>query len=291
MKKVLVYNILLAVLLLGSCKKEDPKDPAPLPNTFQHLKNVSYGDHERHTMDVMLPANRDVRTPVMVMIHGGSWNSGDKSELEWIMQQLKDSGVAVVAINYRYASATLDYADLMEDVHDAVNYIHDNAAHWGIKDNNFVIGGYSAGAHLALLYNYKYDTDDYTDAVVSLAGPTDFTDIDWLNYASMAGLIDVINHIVGATYVFGEPLTLDFANASPIHFASYADPTLMIHGSTDFVVPYGQSYNLHVQLNTASITNRIIEYPATGHDLGIADASRMSDILNHVVTWTRTYSR
>lgn len=289
MKNVFLF-ITMFVTVLG-CRPEPEVEAPEIPSAtvYHEFFNVSYGADARQKLDVMLPAGRDTATKLAIFIHGGSWNAGDKADMHIVMRRMIDSGIACVSINYRYASASLDYEDLMNDVALAVQYCKEQAGTWSVSEKDFVIGGASAGAHLAMLHAYKYDDSDQIGAVVALCGPSDFTDIDWLNYASFVGLIGVIENIVGAKYVVGSPLTLDFAQASPKHFVAGAPPTLLIHGSTDLVVPFGQSYELHLALNVADVENKLVEYPATGHDLGIGDPSRFDEIVNHMVDWCRKY--
>src|SRR3990170_3852631 len=71
------------------------------------LTNVAYGADSMQRMDIHLPANRSTNsTKVLVLIHGGGWASGDKSEfstaITFLQKKLPD--YAIFNINYRLAS-------------------------------------------------------------------------------------------------------------------------------------------------------------------------------------------
>jgi acetyl esterase/lipase len=64
--------------------------------------DVKYGPHERNVMDVWL-AKSDKPTPVLVSIHGGGFQGGDKSVDAGLLRQCLDSEISVVAITYRFS--------------------------------------------------------------------------------------------------------------------------------------------------------------------------------------------
>jgi acetyl esterase/lipase len=72
-----IISLLFFVFLFSSCKKEDQKaEDVPVA-----MLDVSYGANAQQKMDVYLPAGRSITaTKVIIMIHGGAWNSGDKTD-------------------------------------------------------------------------------------------------------------------------------------------------------------------------------------------------------------------
>mgnify|MGYP003559321050 FL=1 len=124
MKTLLVF--FTATLFFVSCQKDSPGDPAPLPAETQ--LNVSYGPDPLQKMDVYLPAGRSTgSTKVIVMIHGGGWTQGDKSEFTSYVDTLKRRlpGYAIYNINYRLANGTSNFFPTQEnDVKTAVEFIY-----------------------------------------------------------------------------------------------------------------------------------------------------------------------
>lgn len=81
----------------------------------------------------------------MILIHGGYWRSYDKGQLSGYAKDYRDKGYATVCINYTYASSTVHYDKIMEDMDNAINYIQSHADDWRIADDTFALLGFSAG--------------------------------------------------------------------------------------------------------------------------------------------------
>src|SRR5687767_5970900 len=100
-------HFLLSLAILGtflsSCKKGDET----AEDMSVTMLNVSYGVNAQQKMDVYLPGNRNTTaTKVIIMIHGGGWNTGDKSDFNAYVDSLKkrEPSYAIFNINYRLAN-------------------------------------------------------------------------------------------------------------------------------------------------------------------------------------------
>lgn len=283
MKRWILFSLPLLSFLVFSCgnHQEDP-------NITERKYDVSYGPDARNKMDVYLPAGRSTSTPFILLIHGGAWVAGNKSDLNGFQEGLLQQGIASASMNYRYASQSVHYPQLMQDVALAVDYCVGNADNWVIRKNQYMVGGSSAGAHMSLLYSYSYDTDNRVSGVISLAGPTDVTDTDWLNYAVLVGLIGNIEVMTGDTYVINQPLALSYTSASPRKNLKNV-PTLMIHGTNDEVVFYSQSQKLDTALTNASVQHKLVTINGAGHDLGLGNPATAVMVTQEIVDWINTY--
>jgi acetyl esterase/lipase len=229
MKKI-IFGIVLVLLAGGiinnlSQKKEGIKKNIPtaqVPSIQNNLQentlNESYGKDPRNTITVVLPKNRDKKTPFILFLHGGAWTSGDKKDVAVIQLILSQQGIASAAINYRYASNTVHYKELMTDVGNAVTYIENSMDAWNIGKKKITIGGISAGAHMSLLYAYGYDTNNNISSVISMAGPTDISLTDMLDLAVKNRMIGFVNWLVNDTYTQGVAVSTKFKDASPITY-------------------------------------------------------------------------
>lgn len=297
MRRYLTYNIatytfaLLAILSISSCTKDGPTPPpAPPGQEQQKIHNVSYGSNDRNKMDVYLPEDRNANTPFVLLIHGGGWVSGDKGDMAAIQDSLLIRGIASASMNYRYASGTVHYEQQMEDVSAALSYCLGKADEWKIRKDKYVIGGASAGAHMSLLYAHRFNIQYPIAAVVSAAGPTDITDVDWLNYTAIIGQLTNIQSMVGAQYYFGQALDARFAAASPVKGVKNI-PTLMIHGDADLVVAYAQSQKMAAAMNNAGYTHKLVTLPGAGHDLGFTNTATANLVINEITLWVNTYGK
>lgn len=114
-------------------------------------RNIPYTEpaHERQVLDVYAPAGGK-NLPVVVWIHGGGWQAGDKSDVQVKPQVFADAGFVFVAPNYRLLPA-VDMGTLVRDVAKAVGWVRRHVAEHGGDPNRLLVMGHSAGAQLAAL--------------------------------------------------------------------------------------------------------------------------------------------
>ena len=250
--------LILFSLVFSSCKKDD----SPEQDMSVTMLNVSYGTNSQQKMDVYLPATRSTTTTkVMIMIHGGAWNSGDKTDFNEYVDSLKkrEPTYAIFNINYRLANVSDLFPAQELDVRAAVDFIYNKRQEYKISDK-FVLVGASAGAHLALLQGYKYSTPVKPKAIIDFFGPTDL--VDMYNNPPNALVQPLLVAVTGVTPTAN---TL-YTQSSPINFiSSQSPPTMIFHGGTDIVVAPSQSVLLNTRLQTAGVIHQYFFYPTEGH--------------------------
>ena len=89
--------------------------------------------------------------PVVVWIHGGGWQAGDKKEVEKKPQAFVDKGFVFVSVNYRLLPDKVTIKQMAGDVAKAIRWTHDHARDYGGDPNTIFVMGHSAGAQLAAL--------------------------------------------------------------------------------------------------------------------------------------------
>jgi len=250
--------LILFSLVFSSCKKEDDTEQ----DLSVTMLNVSYGSNSQQKMDVYLPATRSTTTTkVMIMIHGGGWNTGDKTDFNEYVDSLKkrEPTYAIFNINYRLANISDLFPAQELDIKAAVEFIYNKRQEYKISDK-FVLVGASAGAHLALLQGYKYSTPVKPKAIIDFFGPTDL--IDMYNNPPNALVQPLLVAVTGVTPTAN---TL-YTQSSPINFiSSQAPPTMIFHGGIDIVVAPSQSVLLNMRLQTAGVIHQYFFYPTEGH--------------------------
>ncbi len=108
-------------------------------------------DTERHQLDVYQPRRKSTeKRPVVVFIHGGSWNSGSKNIYWFVGRRLAKQGVVAVIINYRLAPNVAVPA-MADDAARAVQWTQQHIADYGGDPDRIFVMGHSAGAGLAAL--------------------------------------------------------------------------------------------------------------------------------------------
>ena len=117
------------------------------------------------------PARAGELLPILVNIHGGSWQHGGPEENSPFSSYMASYGYAVFSIDYRRAPANR-YPAQIEDVRAALDWIYSNAAGYAADPSRIALVGRSAGGHLALVAAYT-STKIPIRAVVSFYGPPD----------------------------------------------------------------------------------------------------------------------
>src|SRR5687767_9497470 len=114
-------------------------------------RNIPYASptDERQVLDVYSPPQAK-NLPVVFWIHGGGWQTGDKSDVQIKARAFMDKGFVFVSTNYRLLPG-VDMATIVRDVARSVRWVHDHIAEYGGDPKRLFIMGHSAGAQLAAL--------------------------------------------------------------------------------------------------------------------------------------------
>jgi arylformamidase len=113
--------------------------------------NIPYADpaQERQVLDVYSPHNaKDI--PVVFWIHGGGWQTGDKSDVQSKPRAFVEKGFVFASTNYRLLP-NVDMATIVRDIAKSIRWVNDHIAEYGGDPKRLVIMGHSAGAQLAAL--------------------------------------------------------------------------------------------------------------------------------------------
>lgn len=261
--KQLIY-ILLIIFSFLSCQKENKEEQTPVPEDLpeRSITDTSYGTDSAQKIDIYLPAKRTTQTKIIVLIHGGGWAEGNKSDWAQMVEVLKVQipGYAIVNINYRLAAnGSINVFPTQEnDIKSAIDLVQNESGKFNISRDLIVMGA-SAGGHLALLYSYKHDPDKHVKAVIDFYGPTDLAAL-W-NIGLVQQLI--LLNAIGKTYDQSPEI---YTQSSPVNFITVqSPPTIILQGGQDALVPPVQSDELVNKLNEKQVVNQLVTYPTEGH--------------------------
>jgi acetyl esterase/lipase len=258
------YLPLLCFVFFISCQKENTGGNNNPAVTAETSLNVAYGTDAQQKMDVYLPAGRSTSsTKAIILIHGGAWSSGDKTDFNAYVDTLKkrQPDYAIFNINYRLATVTSNFFPTQEnDVKAAFDFIVSKTNEYKISQKIVLLGG-SAGGHLALLQGYKYSSPVKPKAIIDFFGPTDLADL--YNHPADPSLVLVLNVLLSGTPTSNATL---YQQSSPINFVTaQSPPTLIFQGGVDPLVPVSQSASLNAKLQTMSVVHQYVLYPTEGH--------------------------
>ena len=219
----------------------------------------------------------------IVVVHGGAWNAGERSDFPQWNRWLARQGYTVFDIDYRLAPQP-NFPAATGDVKCAVVWVKQNARQFNISPDKIVLLGRSAGAHLALLAAYSANdarlrsscadenaaVNESVRAVVSFYAPTDLL---W-SYDNPANqsVIDgpkTLSNFLGGNPHEAEETRERFLLASPTErVGAQTPPTLLIHGGQDQLVRSENLYFLDEKLKQENVPHKtvFISYAQHGFD-------------------------
>lgn len=240
--------------------------------------------------DIYTPPGRPRNAPAVLLLHGGGWQRGDRSQLRGYGILLGRKGFVCVCSEYRLIPE-VTWPALLHDVKAAIRWMRANSARLDIDPAKIAVEGNSAGAHLALMAAATPDVAEFEGeggnsgvstelaAAIAFYAPT---------YLGEPG--DVVNERRSA--LFGEHDSVEVRRAaSPVSYAR-ADfpPTLLMHGTNDELVPQSQSIRMYEALMKAGATVELHIYAGQPHafdaqrDFGRQCADVMGLFLSRYVT-------
>ncbi|MCA9364691.1 MAG: alpha/beta hydrolase [Candidatus Moranbacteria bacterium] len=226
-------------------------------------KDITYS--KQLGLDVYPATSQKTSNPVVVYIHSGGWFKGSKSSDDGVLipSDLSQKGVNVVSIDYTLVSNGY-YPEPLEDVDCALRWVAENASKYGFDTQNVYMGGYSSGAHLALLSSFRPGTYRGTSCVAqeasrpqvkkvfSLAAPSDLTTIN----GSVRTMSNNFLHGASAT------------EASPLTYAGTSNGSqyLLVHAKDDELVSFStQALPLQNKLTPWNVSGSYMWLNSGGH--------------------------
>jgi len=220
------------------------------------------------------------KKPLLVVVHGGSWESGDSKQFIDFNNYFANSGYVVAAINYRLAPAYKSPAP-MEDTRDAVAYLTQHAAQYNVDTNNIILLGRSAGAQIALVAVYS-SYNPNIKGVIDFYGPADMV---WGGQVKTNSLMldtrQIYKDYFGGQYnevpqVFKANSACEYVNTSTV-------PTLIIHGTIDPMVSHIHSEHLNDKLAANKVPHYFLSMPYATHGCDYAISSPGGQISTYAV--------
>jgi acetyl esterase/lipase len=270
----------------GPARYLPPTEPVRRDDGVRRYDGITYAataGYRPLQLDLWVPESP---TPpaLVVWIHGGGWMIGDRRYLPETLRpnQLFDAllaaGVAVATIDYRLALEAPFPAQL-HDAKAAIRYLRAHADQLGISAERIGVWGESAGGHLAALVGLTGHRADLeggigvvgpssaVDVVVDWYGPADFTTMPRMTPPPhIAAKLEPAMHTPPEDTLVAGLDEAARADASPIsHVTADAPPFLLVHGTTDWLVPYAQSEQLAAALTEAGVAVRLVPVEGAEH--------------------------
>lgn len=243
-----------------------PKD------TFEKEEHLAYGLKAKNRLDLYRTKNPKKQKPLIVFVHGGSWQHGNKRDYLFIGETFAREGFDVAIINYQLAPENI-FPAFVDDLAQAIHYLNQNKVKLNISTDNMILMGHSAGAFnvMSVVYsaqsqNFKYK--DQIKAIVGLAGPYHF---DYVGDPLSEHAFDhKISYQQVMPYYFIEPNQIK-------HYLLVAEQ--------DQVVERKNALDLDIALRQKGNHSHIAVIPKTGH---ITIVATLASLMSHYFKTKRT---
>jgi acetyl esterase/lipase len=209
--------------------------------------------------------------PLLVLIHGGGWQFGSRTEFAQGQLGFAKIGFATAAVQYRFAPKH-KYPAQKQDVQAAIEFLVAEQTNYRIDPDRVALMGGSAGGHLALVVGLPATKGYTVRGIINVCGPTDLTtfhstaagDAALQSFAKRdsAGLLE---DLLGTA----DRQAAIYREASPVSLVRKdGPPVLTLHGDNDDLVPIEQADALHAVLKSAGVQETLVRCPGGGHDFG-----------------------
>ena len=235
----------LAIFFLAGCSATGVLNTVTPSSSYTLNANVAYGKHPRQKLDVYVPtaSQPPAGWPVIVFFYGGSWNTGERTQYQFVGEALAARGVLTLVADYRLYPE-VRYPDFLSDSAQALAFGLDHAVRLGGDQKRVYVMGHSAGGYnaamLALDARWLNATGHRPNELagwIGLAGPYDF--------------LPIVN--ADAKPVFFHPNYPE--NSQPIGFAGADAPRSFLAAAENdkLVNPQRNSVQLANQLKAAGV--------------------------------------
>ena len=243
-----------------------PKD------TFEKEEHLAYGLKARNRLDLYRTKNPKKQKPLIVFVHGGSWQHGNKRDYLFIGETFAREGFDVAVINYQLAPENI-FPAFVDDLAQAIHYLNQNKVKLNISTDNMILMGHSAGAFnvMSVVYsaqsqNFKYK--DQIKAIVGLAGPYHFDYKD----------DPLSEHAFDPKTSYQQVMPYYFIE--PNHIKHY-----LLVAEQDQVVERKNALDLDIALRQKGNHSHIAVIPKTGH---ITIVATLASLMSHYFKTKRT---
>lgn len=248
-------------LTLAACSPQNALNTVTSTRGLNVTQNVRYGPAPRNVMDVYAPQNVQ-NAPVVLFIHGGSWQGGDKEGHKFVGESLARAGYVTGVMNYRLAPEHR-YPDYVQDAASALKVLRDRAQSYGGSPDNLFVMGHSAGGFNAVevVDNARWLTEAGVPiravrGVIGVAGPYSY---DFRQFPSRVAFPEG-----------GNPDDI----MPDRHVRPDAPPNLLLVAANDTTVDPYNAVNMEAALKEAGVPVTRTVLPGLNHITVIAAMAR-----------------
>jgi len=224
--------------------------------------DLSYGSDTKQKFDIYIPETTATRLPLIILVHGGAWSSGDKNDVSAVANFIASQDFVVINTNYRLLP-DFSYPAPLQDFQMLLQWVNQNSEQYRIDVTRVGMSGHSAGGHLIALYALTQNKNYIAGgnvlpkvyAVAPLAGGFTLEGIDTTS--------DKRENTIIAWLKTANPQSLGL----PIDQVDSSDTAtfLLLHGEKDVNSPPQQSSLFYQALVDGGVEAEIKIYPGRTH--------------------------
>ncbi|MFC5600795.1 carboxylesterase family protein [Deinococcus cellulosilyticus] len=236
---------------------------------IDQFQDLPYGPLDRQVLDVYRPHGKS-ESPVLLFIHGGSWNTGDKSHYLSLAEKFCQQGHVVVCMNYRLYPEVV-FPAFVEDAALAVNWVVQNIHTYGGKPDRLAVMGHGAGADSATLLAFdprylqqQHLTRQVIRALVCISGTYDslYQNIKLVGHPLLLGNLQDSRDVFAAEFVQDQSM-----------------PVLLLHGMLSPHIDHGTAHRFAERIREQGGEAWAISYPNQDHYGPLFSMSALGQLL------------
>lgn len=226
------------------------------------IENLIYNADNKLFIDFYRNAELEDKVPLIIDIHGGSWQNGDNKEFIYFNKKLASQNISIASITYRLCPEN-KFPSQIIDSEKALEYLILNADKFKIDLQNIYLLGRSAGGQIAALLSQKLGKTRIK-GVICIYSPFDlhwgyqFPANKWVSDSQK-----ILENYLGYTLSENENI---YKEASPnYNITKNSPPFLLIHGLKDEVVAHQHNDRLIRALSYHEIEYQYFKFLYSTH--------------------------
>ena len=262
----------------------------------QEISGLVYNSAKDLKYDLYIPSGlkSDASAPLLLFIHGGSWNSGKRQDIAYACKYYAKHGCITATLDYSLISKErpeVTIYTMLDEIAECIGAIKRDLAERGYKTPKIAIGGFSAGGHLALLYSYSRAAESPIPIafVFEKVGPSDFSEKAWGAEMS-AALVSCGTGQTVAAADLGLPESQRLVDSlSPVSFITKDSvPTIFAYGGKDDLVKAWHRKILAETLEANDVPHIAVDFPNSHHGMW-DDPDKTEEFRKAVLSYCKTY--
>jgi arylformamidase len=258
--------LIITLLLFTSCASKKHKDVSYLNKTYEKT--------EQPTLNIFTPrSSKHTNNQVVIFVHGGNWNSGDKKTYNFIGRNFAKKGITTVIAGYTL-SPEANYDDMAKEIAKAVTWTKEHISDYKGNPNEIFLTGHSAGGHLIALIgtNPKYLEDKNIIKGIIL---NDAAGLDMKHYLEESPPTNKNDYL--KTWSNNPE---EWKDASPIYFVDEKTPKMMIY--------LGSKTYESIKVGNARFLNELNKYQPDVQPI-ILNKKHAPMVIQYVIPWSKRY--